>query len=212
MAKSIEKTGHSVEEAVSLALQELNLAREEVEVTVLEEATRGIFGIGSKPARVLVQEIETPARTAANFLKTLTDMLGTNATIQTQEDDETLSIVVEGDDMGILIGRRGETLDALQYLTSLVVNRNSIKRMRVRIDTEDYRKKREETLVHLAAKMAQKVKRTGRRVMLEPMNPYERRVLHIALRDDPYVTSYSEGEEPNRHIVIALRAAHKADS
>jgi spoIIIJ-associated protein len=137
------------------------------------------------------------------FLKGLMEKVGINGgTVKAANTDNGLLVNLEGDDMGILIGRRGETLDAVQYLASLVYNKGKDDYHRVTVDTENYRKKRENTLIKLARKKAAQVAKTGRRVVLEPMSPFERRIIHFALQNDKYVTTYSEGEEPARHIVI----------
>ena len=121
------------------------------------------------------------------------------------EEEKVMDIELKGDDMGVLIGKRGQTLDSLQYLVSLVVNRDSDDYIRVKVDTENYRKRRKETLENLAKNIAYKVKRTKRSVSLEPMNPYERRIIHSALQNDKFVTTHSEGEEPFRHVVVTLK-------
>ena len=121
------------------------------------------------------------------------------------EDKKTMDIEISGDEMGVLIGKRGQTLDSLQYLVSLVVNKEVEEYIRVKLDTENYRERRRETLENLAKNIAYKVKRTKRPVSLEPMNPYERRIIHSALQNDKYVTTYSEGEEPFRRVVVALK-------
>ncbi len=136
------------------------------------------------------------------FLKGLMSHVGINGTVKAANTDNGLLVNLEGDDMGVLIGRRGETLDAVQYLASLVYNKDKDDYHRVTVDTENYRKKRENTLIRLAKKKAGLVAKSGRRVVLEPMSPFERRIIHFALQNDKYVTTYSEGEEPNRHIVI----------
>ena len=125
--------------------------------------------------------------------------------IEKAEDGNTYNVELKGDDMGILIGKRGQTLDSLQYLANLAVNKNSEEYIKVKIDTEDYRKRRKETLENLAKNIAYKVKRTKRPVSLEPMNPFERRVIHSALQNDKFVTTHSEGEEPYRHVVVTLK-------
>ena len=145
------------------------------------------------------------AKAAAAFLAGLTDRMGVPVTLQVQESEEQLRMQMAGDNMSLLIGRRGETLDALQYLTSLHVNRSREDYLRISIDTENYRAKREEALRKLAVRMAGRAKKSGRRVTLEPMNPYERRILHSALQNDPDVTTHSEGEEPYRHVIITLK-------
>ena len=125
--------------------------------------------------------------------------------IEKAEDGNTYNVELKGDDMGILIGKRGQTLDSLQYLANLAVNKNSEEYIKVKIDTEDYRKRRKETLENLAKNIAYKVKRTKRPVSLEPMNPFERRVIHSALQNDKFVTTHSEGDEPYRHVVVTLK-------
>lgn len=139
------------------------------------------------------------------FLKGLMEHIGITGTVKAANTDNGLLVNLEGDDMGLLIGRRGETLDAVQYLASLVYNKDKEDYHRVTVDTENYRKKRENTLVRLAKKKAAQAVRTGRRVVLEPMTPFERRIIHFALQNDEAVVTYSEGEEPNRHIVIDIK-------
>ncbi len=204
--KSVEATGKTVDEAIESALLEMELSREDVDYQVLEEGSKGLFGIfGSRPAKVRVTEKDTPVRRAKEFLSQLLEKMGVKADIIIKEDDNRLNIGLEGKYMGVVIGHRGETLDALQYLTSLVVNKGTEKYKRVIIDTENYRRKREETLVKLAKRLAVKAKKTGRSVVLEPMNPYERRILHSTLQNHPYVQTHSEGEDPNRRVVITLK-------
>lgn len=148
----------------------------------------------------------TAAGRAQEFLQQLTELMGVHVSVAVATDEEgNVRVNMEGDTLGILIGRRGETLDALQYLTSLLVNKAQNNYTRVTLDTEGYRAKREEALVRLANRMANRCQKTGRKVSLEPMNPYERRILHSALQDHPAVTTHSEGEEPNRHVVITLK-------
>ncbi len=150
------------------------------------------------------EELPEEAKTARAFLSGLTERMGVPAQIEASENEEQLCMVLSGENMSILIGRRGETLDALQYLTSLNVNRGREDYLRVSLDTENYRAKREEALRKLAVRMAARCKKSGRRVALEPMNPYERRILHSALQNDPEVTTHSEGEEPYRRVIITL--------
>jgi len=204
--KCVEATGKTVDEAIESALLEMELSIEDVEYQILDEGSKGLFGIfGSKPAKVRVMEKDTPVRRAKTFLSQLLEKMGVHADITIKEDDNLLNIGLKGKYMGIVIGHRGETLDALQYLTSLVVNKGTDKYKRVIIDTENYRRKREETLVKLAKRLAAKAKKTGRSVVLEPMNPYERRILHATLQNHPYVQTHSEGEDPNRRVVITLK-------
>lgn len=151
------------------------------------------------------EKLSDTAKRARDFLKGLTDHMGVPAEIQVSESEEQLKMLLSGENMSILIGRRGETLDALQYLTSLNVNRDREEYLRVSLDTENYRAKREEALRKLAVRMANRAKKSGRRVALEPMNPNERRILHSALQNDPEVTTHSEGEEPYRRVIITLK-------
>ena len=151
------------------------------------------------------EKLGEAGKLAYDFLKNVTEKMGVTVGIRVTEEEDHLSVSMMGDTLGILIGRRGDTLDALQYLTSLQVNKHRDGYMRVSLDTENYRQKREEALSKLAMRMAARARKTGRKVTLEPMNPYERRVLHSALQGNPYVTTHSEGEEPYRRVVITLK-------
>lgn len=209
MAYSIEKSGKTVQEAISAALAELQLTEQDVDIEVLEEGNKGIFGIiGSKVAkiRVTVREIESNrSDIASDFLYTVLSNMGVEADIRVTEDDESIVLDVNGDDIGIIIGRRGETMDSLQYLTSLVVNKGFEDYKRVILNVENYREKREETLVKLANRLAEKVVKYKKPVTLEPMNPYERRIIHSTLQGHKLVETYSVGEEPRRKVVITLK-------
>lgn len=167
----------------------------------------GFLGIGAKPAIIRAKKKETVADKAIEFLSQIFDAMNLEVSITAayNEEEQEISLNLEGEDMGILIGKRGQTLDALQYLTNLAVNKNSEEYVKVKIDTEDYRKRRRETLENLAKNIAYKVKRTKRPVSLEPMNPFERRVIHSTLQNDKFVTTHSEGEEPYRHVVVTLK-------
>jgi len=206
MATSVEKTGKTVSEAVRAALEELNVTEEYVDIEVLEEGNKGIFGIiGNKVARVRVTLKENPAGKAKEFLERIFEKMALAVKVEVMEEDDTIVLKVTGKDIGIVIGRRGETLDALQYLASLVVNKCSQSYKRVIIDVGNYRQKREETLVKLAHKLANRVIKYRRNIVLEPMNPYERRIIHSSLQDNKYVQTYSIGEEPYRKVVISLK-------
>lgn len=207
--KIIEMTGRTVEEATKNALTELKLTKDKVEVEVLNEGSKGLFKlIGAKPARIRVKVKRDYIYEAKTFLRDVLNTMNIKAEIRVNEDNDTISISLTGPDMGILIGYRGETLDALQYLVSLVVNKgHETVYKRVVLDTENYRSKREETLKRLALKIAGTVRRTGKLVKLEPMNPYERRIIHSALQNDRFVDTYSEGEEPYRRVVVNLKKA-----
>lgn len=200
----IEKTARTVEEAIELALQDANLTRNEVEVEILEEPTKGLFGfIGGKPARVKVIKKDGPSDRARELLNSILRNMNLDVEMEIIEKNERVSININGPELGILIGRRGETLDALQYLVNLSANKNMEKRKRIWIDIEGYRKRREETLKKLAIKLADKAKQRGRNVVLEPMNSMERRIIHTALQDRSDIYTFSEGEEPYRKIVIS---------
>jgi len=202
----VEATGRTEEEAIQAALSELNVSRDRVDVEILESASKGILGLwGSKPAKVKVIVKESKVDKVKAFLEGVIDRMNIKANITVEENGDSILVNFEGMKIGRLIGHRGETLDALQYLTNIVCNRGEEERCKVILDAENYRKKREQALVALALKMADKVKRTRRRVALEPMSAYERRILHTALQDDPDVTTYSEGIEPRRKVIIALK-------
>ncbi|KEH89812.1 RNA-binding cell elongation regulator Jag/EloR [Clostridium novyi] len=205
--RSIRMSGKTVEDAVSKALTELNVTIDEVETNVIEEGSKGIFGIfKTKDAEVEVIVKEKAEDKARKFLRDVLDSMGVLAEIKIKEEDNVLKINLVGPKMGLIIGYRGETLDSLQYLVSLVVNKENNERYKkVTLDTENYRSRREETLKRLAEKLAYKVKKTSKSVKLEPMNPYERRIIHSTLQNDSYVVTYSEGEEPHRRVIIDLK-------
>lgn len=274
-----EKWGVDVEEAVKLALMDLKVSREEVEVTVLEEPSKGFFGIGSKLAKVRVEkkkieeekpqldaqkpqsdlnnnkeikevkehkETKAPKKNKAkkehneaekksrkkeahkesslnievvnkdelkdieehealDFLKEITDKMGLSLNMKAKVGDDVVYVEMDGKDSGTIIGKRGQTLDAIQYLTSLVINKSSEKYVKVVIDAENYRAKRQKTLEQLANRLATKVIKTKKHVRLEPMNPYERKVIHATLQQNPNITTRSEGEEPYRRVIIELK-------
>jgi spoIIIJ-associated protein len=205
-AKSVITTGKTVEEAILMAVAQLAVQRDKLEIEVLEEPIKGLFGlIGNKDAKIRARIKQTMGDTAKAFLTELFEKMELEAKIDLTEEDDLIRINVSGPKMGVLIGHRGETLDAVQYLTSLVVNKNGEKYKRILLDTESYRSKREETLKRLAKRLAYKVQKTRKRHVLEPMNPFERRIIHAALQKDPYVTTHSEGEEPYRKVVITLK-------
>lgn len=204
----IEVTAKTVNDAITEACQKLVVTSDKLDYIVVEEGSSGFLGIGSKPAviKARVKCSSIPER-AKEFLDEVFNAMNMVVTLDVKYDEENknLTIDLSGDEMGILIGKRGQTLDSLQYLVSLVVNKDSEEYIRVKVDTEDYRKRRKETLENLAKNIAYKVKRTKRSVSLEPMNPYERRVIHSALQNDRYVTTHSEGEEPFRRVVVTLK-------
>ncbi|MGF6376387.1 spoIIIJ-associated protein [Clostridiales Family XIII bacterium PM5-7] len=257
-----EKWGTDVDAAVELALAELKLTIDEVDVTVLEEPSRGFFGIGSKLALVRVEKkkaeekkpepakapkkakeekpaasaspapVKKPAKekavkkekiappivereigdlspaeehAALDFLKEVTEKMGLEIDMTAKANDEHVFVDIQGKDSGTVIGKRGQTLDAIQYLTSLVVNKDKDNYVRVVVDAENYRAKREMTLEKLANRLADKVVKTKRSVRLEPMNPYERKVIHATLQQNSRVSTRSEGQDPYRRVIIELK-------
>ncbi len=203
----MEFTGKTVDDALTEAAIKLETTSDKIEYDIIEHGSDGFLGIGRKPARIKARKKGGVEETAREFLeKVFTAMnLEVKIEINYMENERTVEINLAGDEMGLLIGKRGQTIDSLQYLVSLVVNKESKEYLRVKVDTENYRKRRKTTLEELAKNIAYKVKRTKRPVSLEPMNPYERRIIHSALQDDKYVTTKSEGEEPYRHIIVLLK-------
>ncbi|MDK2856114.1 MAG: spoIIIJ-associated protein [Bacillota bacterium] len=208
--KSIEESGRTVDEAVAQALKKLGLTREEVEVEVLEEGSRGLLGfLGGRPARVRVSAKEMVAERARRFLENVIQALGISAQVSAVRREEAVEVEVEGEDVGVLIGRRGSSLDAWQFLTGLVANKGADKPVRVVLDVAGYRKRRVAALENLARKTAEKVKAKKRSIALEAMPAAERRIIHLALQNDPDVVTLSEGREPHRRVVISLRGAEE---
>ena len=208
----ITKSGKTVDDALHEALKELNASKDEVEVTVIDEGIKGFLGMfGAKDAVIQVVRKFNPEKIAVTFLNEMFhsgagSLCHMNVSIETKLKEKQLSIELSGDEIGILIGKRGQTLDSIQYLVSLVVNKGNSPYISILLDTENYRQRRKETLESLAYNLAKKVKQTKRNVVLEPMNPYERRIIHSSLQNDRYVTTYSEGEEPYRNVVITLKS------
>ena len=200
-------TAKTVDDAITEACKALSVTSDKLEYEVVEEGTSGFLGIGSKEASIKARVKSSVEDAAKIFLNDVFAAMNMTVVINIEFDpaEKELSIDLSGDDMGVLIGKRGQTLDSLQYLTSLVVNKGSEEYIRVKVDTENYRSRRKETLENLAKNMSFKVKRTRRPLSLEPMNPYERRIIHSALQNDSYVTTHSEGEEPYRHVVVTLK-------
>ncbi|MDO4481603.1 MAG: RNA-binding cell elongation regulator Jag/EloR [Bacillota bacterium] len=205
-----EKYGRTIEEAAQLAAADLNLTIDDVEIEVLEEPSKGFLGIGARSAKVRVTPKKTSENTALEFVKETAEKMGLDLKITSRQSDNIIFIDIEGKDSGTIIGKRGQTLDSLQYLVNLVVNKNTDKYMKVVVNAENYREKRESTLEQLAIRLAGKVSKTRRSVRLEPMNPYERKVIHTTLQDDVRVNTKSEGEEPYRRVVIEPRRGHNA--
>lgn len=202
-----EFSAKNVDSALTEAIIQLGTTSDQIEFEVIEKGSSGLLGFGSKNAVIRARKKYSPEDDARDFLVQVTSAMGIDVDVKIEMDEEnrTMDIELTGDEMGVLIGKRGQTLDALQYLANLAVNKNSEEYMKIKIDTEDYRKRRKDTLEGLAKNISFKVKRTKRSVSLEPMNPYERRIIHSALQGDRYVSTHSEGEEPFRHVVVTLK-------
>ncbi len=203
--KVVEKTGRTVDEALELALIEMDLSEEDVEVEVLESDSKGFLGLfGSKEARIRVTEKENIHHRAQEFLEETLEKMNIYAKVDVDVTEDGLFATVSGDNMSVVIGRRGKTLDALQYLTNLVINRKREDYTHLILDSEDYRAKRRDSLEQLAHRMAEKAKRQRRDIILNPMNSYERRIIHSALQKDEEVSTRSEGRDPYRKVIIFL--------
>ena len=203
--KTLEKTGKTIDDAIDAAVAELGCSREDVTIEIVTMPSKGIFGIGAKPALVRVSLEDSATAYAMEFLNTIFKKFELDVDIHPIEGEEFITLDLVGKHLGILIGRRGETLDALQYLTNLTVSRHFEDRSKFILDVEGYRAKREETLERLARKLAERVKESGKNISLEPMSPYERRIIHTVLQSDEQVRTFSEGEEPYRKVVIAKK-------
>lgn len=204
----IEVRGKTVDDAITNALIQLETTSDKIEYEVIEKGSNGFLGlIGKQDAVIKVRKKANLLDDTYEFLDKMFAAMNMEVTskIDYNEENRTMNIDFSGDEMGILIGKRGQTLDSLQYLVSLVVNKESDSYIKVKVDTEDYRERRKATLENLAKNLSYKVKRTRRPVTLEPMNPYERRIIHSALQNDRYVETHSEGDEPYRKVVITLK-------
>ena len=202
----VETSGKTIDEAILIAVAQLGVQRDNLNIEILEEPVKGLFGIiGGKDAKIRASIRRTAGDRVKEFVGDLLDLMGIEAIVGVNETTDAVNVDLKGRNMGLLIGHRGETLDALQYLTSLVVNRSGSEYKRIALDTENYRQKREETLKRLAKRLSYKVSKTRRKIILEPMNPFERRVIHSTLQNDEYVRTYSEGDEPYRRVVIICK-------
>lgn len=203
----IEVSAKTVDDAITEASIKLGTTSDKIEVEVIEKGSTGFLGIKSKPAIIRARKKNDTVDNIRDFLENVFSAMNMEVTIDIKkaEDDKVYEVELSGKEMGLLIGKRGQTLDSLQYLTNLAVNKHSDGYIKVKLDTEDYRQRRKDTLENLAKNIAYKVKRTKRPVSLEPMNPFERRVIHSALQGDRYVETHSEGEEPFRHVVVTLK-------
>ena len=203
----IEVSAKTVDDAITEASIKLGTTSDKIEVEVIEKGSTGFLGIKSKPAIIKARKKNDTVDNIREFLENVFSAMNMEVTIDIKkaEDDKVYEVELSGKEMGLLIGKRGQTLDSLQYLTNLAVNKHSDGYIKVKLDTEDYRQRRKDTLENLAKNIAYKVKRTKRPVSLEPMNPFERRVIHSALQGDRYVEPHSEGEEPFSHVVVTLK-------
>ena len=206
----IEISAKSLEDAITEACQKLSITSDKLDYVVVEEGSNGFLGIGSKPSVIKARVKGSLSDIAKEFLNDVFAAMNLTVVVDVKYDEaeKTMDIDLSGDEMGVLIGKRGQKLDSLQYLVSLVVNKGVEDYIRVKLDTENYRQRRKDTLENLAKNISFKVKRTKRAVSLEPMNPYERRIIHSALQNDKYVTTHSEGEEPFRRVIVTLKKAN----
>lgn len=201
----IEKTAKTVDEAIELALKEINCTIDQVDVNIIDPGFKGFLGFGSKKAKITVTKKNNPEELAKNFLLQIISIMNFEVDIKTNFKDKHLHIDITGNNIGALIGKRGQTLDSLQYIVSLVVNKGNGRYINITLDIGNYRDKRKKTLELLALNLAKKVKSTKKSVVLEPMTSSERRIIHAILQNDKYVYTYSEGVEPHRNIVIKLK-------
>lgn len=206
-AQTVIKKGKNVDEAIKDALEELGCEIDDVTVEIIEEPTKGLLGfVGKKPAVVKVMMRPKPEEEPLQLVEEILQKMQIDYKIEKVEWDEgTVRINIVGKDMGLLIGRKGETLNALQFITGLIINRQREEKIRVVLDVEDYRRKREESLESLALRLSDKVKKTRKNVVMRPMSSQERRIVHTVLQADPNVTTYSTGDEPYRKVVISLK-------
>jgi spoIIIJ-associated protein len=202
--KQVTATGQTVDEAVESALAQLNTTKDRTDVAIIDEGKKGFFGIfGSRPAVVKVTVIIDPIEEAKKFLLQVSEQMGAPINIEMKRDGKQILFVMTGEKIALLIGKRGQTLNSLQYLTQLIINRFSNQYLTVILDAEDYRNRRNDTLIQLAHRLALKAVKTGKDVALEPMPSYERKVIHTALSDNKRVKTFSDGSDPHRHIVIS---------
>jgi spoIIIJ-associated protein len=203
--RTIEQYGKTVEEATQAALNELGVTDQDnkVEIEVIDEGSKGVFGWGTKFARVRVKVKEEAEDRAEEAVKKILDMLDLSGEIEKESEEGQYKFNIVGGDLGLLIGRRGQTLEAMQFLVNLIVNKNSKEKTKIIIDVEGYRLRREKSLQDLARRLAEKARQDNKNVILEPMMPNERRIIHLALQDNPHVSTFSQGEEPLRKVVIS---------
>jgi len=204
--KIITVYGKTVEDAIQSGLSELGVKKDRVEARIIEQPSKGLFGlIGSKDAKVELTLIPDPIEEAISLLREVTVAMDLEAEITRTDEEDSVLISLNGPDMGMVIGRRGQTLDALQYLLNIVANRHSKNYIRVILDAEQFRQRRRKTLEELASRLAARVVKGHKEIVLEPMTPQERKIIHAYLQDHPRVKTVSKGEEPNRRVVIAMK-------
>jgi len=202
--KQTTATGQTVKEAVESALAQLQITEDRADISIVDEGKKGIFGIfGARPAVVKVSVIKDPIEEAEKFLLDVSEKMGAPVTINVEKNGKQVKFILSGEKIALLIGKRGQTLNSLQFLTQLVINRFSGQYLNVMVDAEHYRERRNDTLIQLAQRLAQKVVQTKKEVSLEPMPSYERKIIHTALIENKKIKTYSSGEDPHRHIVIA---------
>jgi spoIIIJ-associated protein len=202
--KQTTATGQTVKEAVESALAQLQITEDRADISIVDEGKKGIFGIfGARPAVVKVSVIKDPIEEAEKFLLDVSEKMGAPVTINVEKNGKQVKFILSGEKIALLIGKRGQTLNSLQFLTQLVINRFSGQYLNVMVDAEHYRERRNDTLIQLAQRLAQKVVQTKKEVSLEPMPSYERKIIHTALVENKKIKTYSSGEDPHRHIVIA---------
>lgn len=204
--KKLVVTGKRIEEAVHNGLAQLGVSADRVKVTVLEQPSKGLFGlIGAREAKVELELLPDGIEEAIRFLKEVSAAMELTVSVEQVDENDAVRLNITGSDLGILIGRRGQTLDSLQYLVNIVANRHSNRHLRIVLDAEQFRERRRQTLEALSERMATRVIRSRKEIMLEPMTSQERKIIHARLQAHPNVKTYSQGDEPNRRIVIALR-------
>lgn len=206
--KRIVEVGKTIDEAVQAGLSKLGVSKEEVEINILSEPTKGFLGFGSKNAEVELVVKYNPVQEGKRFLANIFEAMELNVTIEDSEQDDLKVLNLVGDDLGVLIGRRGQTLDALQYLVNISANKNKDQNTRFLLDAEQYRERRKKTLENLADRLAEKVRKYKKDVVLEPMSPYERKIIHTHLQDEPGIYTRSQGQEPFRKVVISTKKSN----
>ncbi len=210
MAKSVEKEARTVEEAIQLALDELQIELEDADVEILSEGSKAVLGLfGGKEAKVRVTANISDTKVIANFLNGLLETMQITPRMEINDQGDSITVEIYGEDVGSLIGKHGDTLQAITYLANLILNKEKTEYKRVVIDVENYRKQREEALNRMAAKAAERVTRYKRPVTMDPMPSYERRIIHTALQNHRYVETISQGEEPYRCVVVRLKDTRK---